>query len=96
MPGVTPESAEDSNVEVSQSTLEFMNNNSRCHLHLEYLRDISGFCEHRLRQFMFGNDRMCLTRNNFNKPFKQLMGSWYANPMGEDQCKLTRKNINHT
>ena len=35
---------------------------------------------------------MCLTSNNFNKPFKELMDSWYANPMGEEQCKYTRKN----
>ena len=92
MPGVTPESVEDSNVEVSQPTLEFMNDNSGCHLHLEYLRDVSDSCEHRQRRFMFGNDRMCLTGRNFNNPFKQLMDSWYANPMGEEQCKLTRKN----
>ena len=91
MPGVTPESAEDSDVEVSNPSLEFMNDNSGNHLYLDYLRDVSESCEHRKRRFMFGNDRMFLTCRTFDKPFKHLMKSWYANPMGEELCNDTRK-----
>ena len=84
IPGVTPEFAEDSDVEVSGPTIQFRSNRNGCELMFESHSDIKKSAVHRRRRFMYGNERLPMTKNTMTYSLPKLIKRWYSQAVGFD------------
>ena len=82
-PEVIPELAEDSDVEVSEPTINFFLERDGCpKLHLHSYLDIKDTCVHRQRRFMHGNSRGVLTTDTMRTNLSQSIMNWYSQAAG--------------
>ena len=95
--GVTPESAEDSDVEVSEPTLNyFLEGQNEVKLSLSSHAEIKDSSVHRQRRFMYGNSRVPMQANITTSSVPNVIKSWYSNAAGYnnyDDVKYKRSPV---